>query len=84
MVNLVPNASKGIVSIFHMGEWGLMCDKFFSQVTGQVICKQLGFDAYKTHTTLGNVKGMEKQLERQNMLKMGSEIACKERGLYSG
>ena len=55
LVNMVPKSPKGIVSVFHKGEWGLICDKNFDEKTGQVMCSQLGFDTYAKHTSLKNI-----------------------------
>ena len=59
LVNMVPKAAKGIVSVFHKGEWGLICDKNFDEKTGQVMCSQLGFDKYAKHTSLKNIPQWE-------------------------
>ena len=77
LVNNAENQPKGILTIFHKGEWGLVCQSHFTKSFGNVVCKQLGFDVFVTNTTVAQVPGGEKFLPRSDMLRMASAIQCK-------
>ena len=38
-----PSASHGRLEVFHDGQWGGVCDDFFSQTDATVACRQLGY-----------------------------------------
>lgn len=44
------NETSGVVLIAHEGVWGGFCNAGFNAATGKVLCRQLGYTDYSSHT----------------------------------
>ena len=74
--NSNKKSRKGIVSIFHRGEWGFICrDQVDSKLTN-VICRQLGFDRAGPIAALRQAPQMKVFLPKYEPSMMASPILC--------
>ena len=51
-----PN--EGRLEIFYAGQWGTICDDFFSRDDGDVACRQLGFPGVREIVTDDSIVGI--------------------------
>lgn len=55
--------SEGRLEVYHSGEWGTVCDDYFSTVEANVVCRQLGYPGALTYRREGYFgKGTGKSL----------------------
>ena len=45
------NSTAGRVEIFYRGEWGSICDDFWTIENARVICRSLGYEGAWSHST---------------------------------
>ncbi len=45
-----PNSHTGLIEIYHDGQFGTICDDYWSTREAQVVCRQLGYDGGVSHT----------------------------------
>jgi len=74
--NSNKKSRKGIVSIFHRGEWGFLCrDQVDSKLTN-VICRQLGFDRDGPIAALRQAPQMKAFLPKYEPSMMATPLLC--------
>ena len=57
LVNSSSTISQaGRLEIFLRGEWGTVCDDFFSSTEADVACRQLGYSSASRYGTVGDFR----------------------------
>ncbi|XP_064631016.1 lysyl oxidase homolog 2-like [Lineus longissimus] len=71
--------SEGNVVIYHLSQWGNICDDYWNIWAGLVVCRQLGFQGAKNVTTRGHFKTiMERKIWMDNVECKGDEEHVKD------
>merc|ERR1711884_175336 len=66
---------EGNVEIFHMGEWGSICDDEWDTYDASVLCRQLGFPGAERHTHSSQYGYGLHKIWMDNMYCVGNEKA---------
>lgn len=67
------NEEEGNVQIFHMGEWGSICDDEWDSYEAAISCRQLGFPGAKRHTYSSQFGYSLNRIWMDNLYCYGSE-----------
>ena len=49
--------SEGYIEVYHEGQWGTVCDMYFTQESADVACRQLGYTG-RSEAVIGGMFGL--------------------------